>query len=216
MNRSRMLVALVTLVIILATSSVAWAATVTQNVYLEIVRKTLPDATTSWAVEAVGVAVSSGLMEGYPDKTFKPERKVTGAEFITILVRFLGLESAVDPKAVVPGNVTAPTWAKGHVAQLVKIGVVESGAVFNTEGDLTREKMAILLARALGLTPVTGTLAFKDAMDASLTARGYILALVNAGVIKGYPDGTFGPNRTLSRAETAILIQQILAKYGKK
>lgn len=215
MNTRRMLIALVTLVALLATTSLAWADTVTKDVYGEIVQQTLPDASTSWAVQDIGAGISAGIIKGYPDKTYKPEREMTVAEFVTMMVRFLGLESAVNPDASLPGTVTSPGWAKGYLDQGIKAGIVDSSTATDGNEGLTREEMAVILAKTLGLAPVSGAFPFNDASDISSAARGYILALVNAGIIKGYPNGTFGPDRVLTRAEAAVLIHRILEKYGQ-
>ena len=69
--------------------------------------------------------------------------------------------------------------------------------------------------RALGLVypasqPVEGELPFADKEEILDWMKGYVNESVKAGVLKGYPDGSFQPNKTSTRAEAVVMIQRML------
>ncbi len=83
---------------------------------------------------------------------------------------------------------------------------------FGPGRPLTRAEAVIVLAKGAGIKPVTPAAAtFKDAGPGHW-AYGYIEAAVKAGILSGYPDGTFCPDAQLSRAETMAL----LIKWSKQ
>jgi hypothetical protein len=84
---------------------------------------------------------------------------------------------------------------------------------------MTRANMAVLIAKALKIDPLdpktSKVKAFSDVSGLDAQTQGILLALYQAGVFAGYPDGSFNPGKALSRAEMALLIERILAKFKK-
>ncbi len=76
---------------------------------------------------------------------------------------------------------------------------------FNSERNITRAEVATIFARLLKLD-LTVTSSMYGDVDSSHWAAGYIQAVANAGLIKGYEDGTFAPDRYITRAELATVI----------
>ena len=92
------------------------------------------------------------------------------------------------------------------VSRLAAFGIVngmEDGK-YHPELDVTREQFAKLIVEATGLgsaaTATGGTTLFKD-VDASRWSAGYVNVATGQGIIKGYPDGTFGPDKKVTYAE---------------
>lgn len=76
---------------------------------------------------------------------------------------------------------------------------------FHPKEDVTRGQAAIMLGKALGYSDGQFDTKFKD-VDESVISSGYIAALARVGIISGYPDGTFKPNKPVTRAEMALFI----------
>src|SRR5690606_12690157 len=78
---------------------------------------------------------------------------------------------------------------------------------FHPKKDVTRGQAAIMLGKALNYAGGQLDTKFKD-VDESVISSGYITELARAGIISGYPDGTFKPNKTVTRAEMALFISR--------
>jgi len=75
---------------------------------------------------------------------------------------------------------------------------------FRPGGELSRAEAATVLVRMNGLTG-TGSATFTD-LPQGHWARNYVALAADRNIINGYPDGTFGPGRPLSRAEAVALL----------
>lgn len=95
---------------------------------------------------------------------------------------------------------------------LARVGVVEPNAEggFAPDIPVTRAELAVWLARALGLQPVHAS-AFTD-VPVSSAETPYIQALHQAGLVRGYEDGTFRGDQPITRAETAALLARVAGR----
>ncbi|WP_071392978.1 S-layer homology domain-containing protein [Bacillus tuaregi] len=75
------------------------------------------------------------------------------------------------------------------------------------EADMTRAEAAIMLGRALKINGSERSTIFTDVPSEHI-ASGFIGAIAEAGVMKGFPDGTFRPNQMITRAQTAIILSR--------
>lgn len=94
------------------------------------------------------------------------------------------------------------------IVTLYHLGIVEgtSSNRFSPNQDATRQEAALYLANALGLNTVNvPDPGFRDVPKSS-KYHGAIAALYHAGIINGYPDGTFKPTATLKRSQIAKMI----------
>ncbi|WP_139491075.1 phosphodiester glycosidase family protein [Brevibacillus dissolubilis] len=82
------------------------------------------DAVPAYAQGAVQVAISKGLVKGYPDKTFRPDQKVTRAEAAAILDRVL--KKTAQPKEKLADKTQWPSWAAGSINNIVGLGLMDS------------------------------------------------------------------------------------------
>jgi peptide/nickel transport system substrate-binding protein len=115
------------------------------------------------------------------------------------------------------GDVPAGYWAKDQIDYLVAKGVVAGypDGTFKPETPVTREQFAKMICIAKGIKeykPATAT--FKD-VNSSRWSYGFVEAAVKAGYIKGYPDGTFGPEKNIARQELALLGVRVLGKEAE-
>ncbi|MGB4377511.1 MAG: S-layer homology domain-containing protein [bacterium] len=168
----------------------------------------LADISGHWAKEFIRELVERGAIGGYPDGTFKPDNKITRAEFVTILVKAFGLEGKGDRVFAD----TAGHWAREAIAAAAQLGIV-SGYDANTFGPndpVTREQMATMLVKAAGLEPWAGEVTFADGGKVAAWAREAVVTAVHHAVISGYPDYTFRPQGNATRAEAATVVVKAL------
>ena len=201
--------------------------------------KNLSDLEGHWAQKEVEAAVASGWVDGYPDGSFKPEKSITRAEFTKMLLDAIHLTPDSELVAWMKvhakmediwGNPTEYTpklydmsghWltSQGWLDAALYSGMVVpddyNGKNFRPEKAIARYEIALMTDRALGLVypasqPVEGELPFTDKEEILDWMKGYVNESVKAGVLKGYPDGSFQPNKTSTRAEAVVMIQRML------
>ncbi|MGE5588970.1 MAG: S-layer homology domain-containing protein [Clostridia bacterium] len=106
------------------------------------------------------------------------------------------------------------SWAYDAIASLVDEGIIAGypDGTFKPENPVTRAEFAKVVARAFAIRP-TGEPRFADIKDN--WAKAYVTALTEAGIISGYPDGTFRPERHITRAEMVTMLVRV-AKLADK
>lgn len=167
------------------------------------------DISGHWAQRQLQSFVDDGYLEGYEDGTYRPNDKATRAEFSALMNRVAGLtqESADIQKFE---DVSANRWYYADLAKGLAAGYLAGTTPTTMEpnASATREQAFAMLARLLKMTDGdTAVLArFSDGGSVSRYARGCIAALVSAGIVSGYPDGTLLPQGTLTRAEAVMIL----------
>lgn len=155
-------------------------------------------------------------MNGYPDGTFRPDRAISRAELAAALVR--GLEEDAGVRHGVPSgfdDVTAAHWGAPYIARAVELGLMTGypDGEFKPDRKISRAEMASLAARfeKLSFTEHEGAVSSIQDVGSHWGASA-IDAVVAAGVMKGYQDGTFAPTRELSRAEAVTILNRLLRR----
>ena len=163
-----------------------------------------------WADGDVGALLAAGIAAGFPDGTFRPEAPLTRAQFVKMLDVTLGVPTSTAGAHFT--DVSAADWFAPYVAAAVGTGLVQglSPTTFGPGDAVTREQMAVLLARALKLTGTT-TLAFHDGAAVDAWATGGVETAVAAGYLHGFPDGTFAPLAPTTRAQAAAVLAAVIA-----
>jgi hypothetical protein len=169
----------------------------------------ISDITGHWAESGIRKAFGLGFINGYIDKTFRPERQITRAEFLTMLVKALGMTT---PKAISWDDVNRH-WAKEQIQIAAENDIVEglSNNLFGPDEIITREQMAVMLARAMKLSAGEQKNNFRDGKDISNWAINEIDAATQWKLIQGYEDSTFRPQGPATRAEAVEIIIRALA-----
>ncbi len=167
-----------------------------------------PDVTSvwNWADDAIEYMVGKSVINGYTDGTFRPGNDVTRAEFVKMLNATFGLTAET---ATSYSDVKSDAWYYPHVRKAAAQGYLLSyGSQFNPDIKLTREEAASLLVRYLDLPEdeKASTSKFTDYTSINSTYRNYVLQAAEAGLFGGYEDGSFGPKRTLNRAEALTIL----------
>lgn len=166
------------------------------------------DISSHWAKDSVMKVINAGVISGYPDGTFQPDKAITRAEFTVMLVKALNLE-------VKAGNIfsdTAAHWAKDFISTAAANDLISGYDKnnFGSDDPITREQAAAIIARAAKLPSVTEELNFTDSTAISTWAKAGAAAAVKGGFMNGYPDGSFKPRANMTRAEAAVIIGKLL------
>ncbi|MGQ5390373.1 glycerophosphodiester phosphodiesterase family protein [Paenibacillus sp. M.A.Huq-84] len=106
-------------------------------------------------------------------------------------------------------------WAKEDIELLANKLVVDgvSDSRFEADRSITRAEFAALLVRSLAMDPAAIKASFSDVKDADWYAEAVATA-VSAGIISGYEDGTFRPNKEITREEQAAMIIRAMTYAG--
>lgn len=147
---------------------------------------------------------------GYPDGTVQPSGQITRAEATTIFFRLLTEESRSANLTKTNGytDVASDAWYNTAVSTMTKAGIVDGypDGTFRPDAPITRAEMAKIISLFAKLDKSESR--FSDI--AGHWAEAYIRLAAGNGWIAGYPDGTFGPQRNITRAETATMINRVL------
>lgn len=162
-----------------------------------------------WAYSYIELLASKGIVNGFPNGTFQPNAEVTRAQFVKMLVLTLGLQPGTG--ATTFTDVPSTAWYAPYVSAAVQDGLVAglTPTTFGPNQPLTREQMAVLLARALKLSQTT-TLQFTDDAQIAPYALTAVEEAVAAGYFNGFPNGTFQPAGTATRAQAAKILAMVL------
>ena len=156
---------------------------------------------------------------GYPDGTVRPNGSITRAEVSTILFRLLS-DKTRDEYFTTESSFTdvkAGAWYNNSIATLEKAGVIvdtPKGGAFRPDEAITRAELAAMLAQFADAKPVAGV-KFSD-VSADHRAYDAIAIAAKMGWIAGYPDGTFRPDATITRAEMMTLVNRALERVPSK
>jgi|GEM_PF-1200204 len=172
--------------------------------------RVFPDVASGyWAAASIDDLLAADVIDGFPDGAFRPDAGLTRAQFTKMLVLTLGLP--VGSGGTSFSDVPANSWFAPYVAAAVRAGIIvgTSATTFDPAGAVTREEMAVMLARALQLKQQT-TLTFSDASQIDAWALPGVEAAVAAGYLRGFPDGTFQPQATTTRAQAAAVLARVI------
>lgn len=150
-------------------------------------------------------------------KPVRPEGKITRAEVATIYFRMLTDESRAKfwSQSNSYSDVKAGDWFNNAVSTLSNAGIIagyEDGS-FKPNGYITRAEFATIAARFFDVT-YNGKDLFPDI--SGHWAKDYINQAANKGFVNGYEDGTFKPDRNITRAEAVTLVNRTLDRHPDK
>jgi chitodextrinase len=183
--------------------------------------KEFKDMKGHWGKQSVEKMQSLGILGGYTDGTFQPDKALTQAELAVIIDRLLELKGDGDDDQWTDDDdddddddkeyTQIPKWAK----KAVKKGINQNYfnlKRFHSHVQVDRLTASVAIAKALKLEPITDfeNNPFKDLGMLNDEDFGYLLALYEEGYIKGYPNGTFNPYSLLSRAQMAAIIENLI------
>ena len=148
---------------------------------------------------------------GYGNGEVRPQNNITRAEVATIFFRLLTDDVRDEnlTKTNRYSDVAATSWYNTAVSALSSMGIITGypDGTFRPNAAITRAEFAAIAARFDNDGDKT---AAKFSDIATHWAKDEISIAYNNGWITGYPDGTFGPQRDITRAETMTLVNRVL------
>lgn len=168
-----------------------------------------------WAQDSILTLHRKQAVDGYivnGKMLYKPEQNITRAEFIGYLVKAKQLFISNDSETELT-DITKSKY-KTYIATAVEYGIIDGypDSTFRPDRAITRSEIAAILARSEALDTArqdgTRAEAFGDVAE-DHWAEGVIYAAVRAGLFNGYDDGSFKPDKSITRAEAAAVIDRL-------
>lgn len=168
-----------------------------------------------WADSPIAQLATAGLVEGYPNGTFQPERALSRAELATLLVKSKGIEPPVITGKIFK-DVPSSHWASKYIKGALDMGLVTGypDKTFKPNNKINRTEGVVVLTRF-------GQLTAEAKLDSGpypdLTARYWASPLISAarsaGLLDYIGDNDFEPKRELTRAEAVEILSK--TSYGR-
>ncbi len=166
-----------------------------------------PDVTKdySWAEPAIEKLAENGHINGYPDGTFRPQNNITRAEFAKLVTLIFGNRETVSYQ-----DVAKTDWFSSYVSY--SGGYFITAEKFFPNQNITRQEVAYALYIALELTdsPVDRSIPFRDFDQVNDEYTDAVKILARNNLVTGYPDGSFGPDKEITRAEIAAVLERAM------
>ncbi|MFB5762743.1 S-layer homology domain-containing protein [Paenibacillus medicaginis] len=178
--------------------------------------KTFVDLAGHWAEQAVNQLAAKGIVTGVDERHYEPNRAITRAEFVTLIMRAIEQTGKSSANGANPfADVKAGQYYTGPIAAAAELGIVTGyDGKFRPADRITREEAVVSLVRAAKYFSLAGKQqgepSFADAGKISSWAAAAVKEAWSAGLIEG--DGkAFKPKNSVTRAEVAVMIQRLLA-----
>ncbi len=177
------------------------------------------DISGHWAKDEILNSTYRGWFQGVDGTHFAPNVSTTRAMMVTTLYRLAGAPEVTEKSSFT--DVPEDAWYADAVAWATQSGVTEgtSEETFSPNEEVTREQAAAFLYRyvtnVLGfwLTPEGDLSGYTDGDRISEFATEAVLWATDAGIFQGFPDGTFQPQGSLTRAQLARILT-VLNRYA--
>ena len=171
----------------------------------------------SWATDAIGRLVARGVILGDNEGNFRPSDNVIRADFVVMITRLvdLGNKDVVKFNDVEPGQYYTDAIGKASAAGII-LGVDDSN--FMPLKNITRQDAFVVIYRLLnklGKVDNEGVSisSFSDASSVAPYAQQAVSFLVGKGIIQG-SNGILNPTQNITRAETAVILDRIMAMFN--
>ncbi|MFD2328823.1 S-layer homology domain-containing protein [Cohnella sp. GCM10020058] len=179
---------------------------------------TMKDVANHWAKSAIEKAVSTGYVAGYPDNTFKPNNKISRAEFIKMVDVAFGYQ----PKA------TGGSWYRPYADLAITYGIHDEADFKDYTQNITRLEIMRIVSRALGTQKsyhayldslsglYNGDIPFTDYKSLASKDIKLVALAIGSQVVSGYADNSLGLKLPATRAEAVVMIERALEVSKKE
>lgn len=163
-----------------------------------------------WAEADIAEMTQAGIVSGYANNAFYPNRSITRAEAVTVITNALNLTKASNTFRF--SDVTASHWAYSNIALAVEAGIIQGypNGTFKPDQATTRVEMAAMLANAMDIAMSQPTSAPFTDVRTTHWAANILATMKKDGWIEGYEDGSFKPEQIATRAEFVTFIARVL------
>jgi hypothetical protein len=170
----------------------------------------ITDISGHWAEKAIREGAAAGLVDGYPDGTFRPDHPVTRAEFATMLHRMLAWPKGAD--AGFNDQADIASWASEAVSAAVRAGIVNGypDGTFRPNAIVIRAEALTMIAKSAGLPAGSvAKTAFEDDAEIMDWAKPYVHAAYESGLVQGQSGNKFNPQAAMTRAEAVVFLLRL-------
>ena len=166
---------------------------------------------TAWCRADVEYVWQHGIMKGISATKFGPDTKMTRAMFVTVLYRMEDSPS-VEGMQIPAFTDIGAKWCYDAIIWAYNAGVTlgKTATTFAPNDSITRAEIVTMVYRYSGSPTVSGVPNFTDAASVGAWARDAIIWATSVGVVNGYTDGSFGPNKTALRSEMAAMLHRYM------
>lgn len=171
------------------------------------------DMANHWATDNVTKWSHRGVVSGVENARFEPNRPITRSEWAALLNRAFQIQPG---QAVSFTDVKKDDWFAPTVTDAVYAGYMkgfEDGS-FRPTQVLSREEAAVTVNQLLQIPSSDTNKTFKDSASLHNWSQKAVNAVVAAGIIEGYQNGTFQPQKSLTRAEAVTILDRAVNHFG--
>lgn len=161
----------------------------------------------NWAYDAVNTMSNKAIIKGYPDGSFKPNNTITYGEFIKMAL-IAGTGQDV-------GNASSGHWATNYYNKALELKYFTNADISKTQlkDQITRAHMALIVSSILGDVKINDYNEIQKGIKDVTYQTKYEYDITKAyatGILTGYTDNTFRPDKTLTRAESAMVVYRLV------
>ena len=173
-----------------------------------------------WATDFIDALSARGLLLGFPDGTFQPDKPVTRAELAALIAKVFRREG--QRIALEFGDIPVTHWAASEIDQTVTAGFMRGypGEIFNPDQPVSRVQVLVAIVSGLGVSPTlepTSSLErYQDQDEIPDWAIAKVATGTEIGLVVNYPSlERLQPNKPATRAEVAAILNRTLVYLGK-
>ncbi|PKM65217.1 MAG: hypothetical protein CVU95_16260 [Firmicutes bacterium HGW-Firmicutes-2] len=171
------------------------------------------DIDNHWAKNTIQTWMDQDLVSGYPDGTFRPDANITRAEYMALVNNAYSLTQETDISFL---DVKASDWYYNIVRRALFAGYIGGypDNKIRPNQPITRQEAAVIIAKIKGLEE--NPLRANDLLDGGSIdpwSKGYIGAVLEAGYMAGYPDGTFKAKNPIKRGEAVFALNNTIKDH---
>jgi len=166
----------------------------------------------AWYKDDLSYASNSSrkIIDGYPDGTFRPNGTLSVEQFIKLIISGSGIKYT---------NVEGKHWAEPYILKAIEKNYISENTFTDYEKGITREEMAQIISNYIDSNEEIESLEsnkikikskINDFNEIAEEKQNKVLKAYECGILLGYQDGTYQPQKTLTRAEGTVVIRRII------
>ncbi len=164
-----------------------------------------------WSENVIQKWLDDGKLSGDDNGMVMPDRLISRAEFVSLLLRSVGINAAVKTSEFV--DISISDWYYSAISTAGSLGIVSGtgNGNFMPDAPLTREDAMVMICRAY---KISGDAAFNltdyhDGLDISPYALPYMSFMCENEILTGYSDKTIRPKNSITRAEAVVILERM-------
>lgn len=165
-----------------------------------------------WGRDVIQDWLDKGLISGYPDGSFKPDNEITRAEFITLINKIFGY---TETTTIDYSDVNIGDWYYESIAVAKAAGYIDGypDGTMRPNNLISREEVATIIMKVYKLIPNEAAADVLTDAKTFTWSKGAIGAVLNADIMTGYPDGSFGSQIYMKRGESTVSLDRGNKKF---